>query len=79
MLIPRRAVREVGQLELVDVVNHNQTSRRTIRTGRALSDDEIKMFPDLLQGEQYVIVLSGLHEGEQVVLPAAAAQETPHD
>jgi hypothetical protein len=72
LLIPRRAVHEVGQLELVDVVNHNQTSRRTIRTARALSDDELKMFPDLLQGEPYVIVLSGLREGEQVVLPVAA-------
>jgi membrane fusion protein, multidrug efflux system len=81
LLIPRRAVREVGQLELVDVVNHNQASRRAIRTGRALSEDEVKMFPDLLQGEQYVIVLSGLREGEHVVLPAAAtaAQEAPHD
>jgi len=78
LLIPRRAVHEVGQLELVDVVNHNQTSRRTIRTARTLSNDEIKMFPDLLRGEQYVIVLSGLHEGEQVVLPVAA-QEAPHD
>jgi RND family efflux transporter MFP subunit len=78
LLIPRRAVHEVGQLELVDVVNRNQTSRRTIRTARTLSNDEIKMFPDLLRGEQYVIVLSGLHEGEQVVLPVAA-QEAPHD
>ena len=78
LLIPRRAVREVGQLELVDVVGHHQTSRRTIRSGRVLSDDEIKMFPDLLQREQYIIVLSGLHEGEQVVLPAAA-EETSHD
>jgi RND family efflux transporter MFP subunit len=72
LLIPRRAVHEVGQLELVDVVDHNQTNRRTIRTARTLSNDEVKMFPDLLQGEQYIIVLSGLHEGEQVVLPAAS-------
>jgi len=73
LVIPRRAVREVGQLELVEVAGDNQTSRRAIRTGRALSEDEVKMFPDeLLQGEQYVIVLSGLREGEQVVLPRAA-------
>ena len=45
LLIPRRAVHEVGQLELVDVVNHKQTSRRTIRTGRALSDDESQDVP----------------------------------
>jgi RND family efflux transporter MFP subunit len=78
LLIPRRAVHEVGQLELVDVVDHNQTSRRAIRAGRVLSDDEVKMFPDLLPGEQYVIVLSGLRKGEQVVLPTAA-RETSHD
>ena len=72
LVIPRRAVREVGQLELVEVVDDGRTSRRAIRTGRALSDDEVKMFPDLLQGEPYVIVLSGLREGEQVVLPAAS-------
>jgi len=71
LVIPRRAVRDVGQLELVEVVSDNQTSRQAIRTGRALSEDEVKMFPDeLLKGEQYVIVLSGLREGERVVLPA---------
>ena len=42
-------------------------SRRTIRTGRTLDEN--------------VEVLSGLREGEQVVLPAAsgAAQEAPRD
>ncbi len=74
LVIPRRAVREVGQLELVEVAANNQTNRRAIRTGRALSEDEVKMFPDrLVQGEPYVIVLSGLGEGERVVLPEAGA------
>jgi membrane fusion protein, multidrug efflux system len=63
LVIPRRAVRNVGQLELVDVSDEGRVGRRTIRTGRVLGDD--------------IEVLSGLREGEQVVLPAAsgAAQE----
>jgi RND family efflux transporter MFP subunit len=59
LVIPRRAVRDVGQLELVEVSQNGQVSRRTIRTGRMLGDD--------------VEVLSGLREGEQVVLPAASS------
>ncbi len=71
LVIPRRAIREVGQLELVEVVGKEGTSRRAIRTGRALSEDEVKLFPDKLSpDEPYVIVLSGLSEGERVVLPA---------
>ena len=58
LVIPRQAVREVGQLELVEVVENGQMSRRTIRTGRTFDDD--------------VEVLSGLREGEQVVLAAAS-------
>jgi multidrug efflux pump subunit AcrA (membrane-fusion protein) len=58
-VIPRQAVQEVGQLELVDVVADSQVSRRTIRTGRTLDEN--------------VEVLSGLREGEQVLLPAAAS------
>jgi membrane fusion protein, multidrug efflux system len=56
LAIPRGAVREVGQLDLVEVVEKGQMSRRTIRTGRTFGED--------------VEVLSGLREGEQVVLPA---------
>jgi RND family efflux transporter MFP subunit len=55
LVIPRRAVREVGQLELVEVVENGQLSRRAIRIGRTFGED--------------VEVLSGLREGEQVVLP----------
>ncbi len=57
LVIPRQAVRSVGQLQLVEVVEHGQASRRAIRTGRTFDGD--------------VEVLSGLREGEQVVLPAA--------
>jgi membrane fusion protein, multidrug efflux system len=79
LVIPRRAIRDVGQLELVEVAGEKRTDRRAIRTGRDLTKDEVKMFSDkLMQGEPYVIVLSGLSEGERVVLPAAL-QEAPRD
>jgi len=57
LVIPRQAVRNVGQLELVEVLERGQPIRRSIRTGRKLGDD--------------VEVISGLREGEQVVMPAA--------
>jgi len=56
LVIPRQAVRSVGQLQLVDVLENGQVVRRTIRTGRTKGDD--------------IEVLSGLRDGEQVVLPA---------
>lgn len=67
LVVPRRAVRKVGQLELVDVAERGAASRRAIRTGRTLGDD--------------VEVLSGLREGEQVVASAASepAREAPHE
>jgi RND family efflux transporter MFP subunit len=58
LVIPKAAVRNVGQLQLVDVLDNDQTSRRAIRVGRTIRDD--------------VEVLSGLHEGERVVLPTTA-------
>jgi len=57
LLIPRRAVREVGQLELVEVVQDGQARRRTIRTGRTFGED--------------IEVLSGLREGEELAVPGA--------
>ena len=54
------AVRRVGQLELVEVVEEGRPERRAIRTGRVFGEN----------GEE-VEVLSGLREGEEVVLPAA--------
>jgi membrane fusion protein, multidrug efflux system len=65
LVIPREAVQEIGQLEMVDVVRDGQRSRRAVRTGRTL--------------DKNVEVLSGLREGEQVELPAVASmpQEAP--
>jgi RND family efflux transporter MFP subunit len=55
LVIPRAAVREVGQLNLVEVVENNEPTRRAIRIGRTFGDD--------------LEVLSGLREGEEVVVP----------
>lgn len=67
LVIPRKAVRRVGQIELVDVVEQGKTVRRAVRTGRTLNGD--------------IEVLSGLREGEHVVLPqdSAASEEVLHD
>ncbi len=60
LVIPQTAVRHIGQLELVDVVEGDRLSRRAVRTGRKLDGD--------------VEVLSGLREGEQVLAsPESAA------
>ncbi|MEI8195227.1 MAG: efflux RND transporter periplasmic adaptor subunit [Phycisphaerae bacterium] len=53
LVIPKSAVRKVGQIELVDVSEKGQLQRRAVRTGRVLGDD--------------VEILSGLQAGEQVV------------
>jgi RND family efflux transporter MFP subunit len=58
LVIPRQAVRNVGQLELVDVVQNGRPEMRAIRTGRQIEDD--------------VEVLSGLSDGEEVILPPAS-------
>jgi len=55
LVVPRQAVRNVGQLELVEVWENGRSARRAIRVGRTIGDD--------------VEVLSGLRDGEQVVLP----------
>ena len=67
LVIPQQAVREVGQLELVEVLEGRQVERRSIRIGRTFGDE--------------VEVLSGLRQGEQVVLPAVSgsAQEAPRE
>lgn len=54
LVIPRHAVRNVGQLELVDTVEQGRSCRRAVRTGRVFAED--------------VEVLSGLQEGKQVVV-----------
>lgn len=53
--IPRSAVRHVGQLELVDVVDNGRLVRRAVRIGRSLDDQRVE-------------VLSGLKAGEKVAL-----------
>lgn len=53
LVIPTTAVEQVGQLELVDVVEDGRVRRRAVKLGRTLDDD--------------VEVLSGLREGERVV------------
>lgn len=67
LVIPRKAVQNVGQLELVDVVVDGHTARRAVRTGRTFGDE--------------VEILSGLREGEQVVIPAngAVVKEGGHE
>lgn len=64
LLVPQSAVRLVGQLELVDVVEEEGPVRRAIRTGRVLGDE--------------VEVLSGLRQGEKVVVPPAAQGDAHH-
>jgi hypothetical protein len=69
LAVPREAVQDVGQLTLVEVLENGRPSRRAIRVGRTFGDE-----PDLpaeLRG--CVEVLSGLREGEQVLLPANGA------
>jgi multidrug efflux pump subunit AcrA (membrane-fusion protein) len=63
LVIPRTAIRRVGQLEIVDVADAGgQTlQRRVVRTGRTRDND--------------VEILSGLREGEQVALPAGVRSE----
>lgn len=59
--IPAEAVRRVGQLTLVDVVQHGRLERRTVQLGRAVGTK--------------VEVLSGLAPGE--VIAVAASETAP--
>lgn len=59
LVIPRTAVRMIGQLNVVDVVEGKTLQRRVIQPGRTL-DGKIE-------------VLSGLREGEQIALSAASS------
>ncbi len=52
--IPLRAVRRIGQLDLVDLIVNGQTQRRAVRLGQVADD--------------HVEVLAGLSEGDRVVL-----------
>ncbi len=68
-VIPQQAVRKVGQLELVQVVDKDRSVQRAIRTGRNLGD--VNDENGLVLRDQ-VEVLSGLRRGEQVMLPAGS-------
>lgn len=57
LVIPRTAVRTVGQLELVEIVEGEHVQRRAIRTGRTFDGD--------------VEVLSGLRADERIIATAA--------
>ena len=60
-VVPAAAVRQVGQLTLVDVADRNGVQRRSVRLGRLL--------------EQGYEVLTGLRPGEQVVLAATGEDD----
>ena len=62
LIVPSAAVRRVGQLDEVDVVEGDAVHRRAVQLGRTLSE-----------GRE---VLSGLGEGERVVLTREAATRT---
>jgi len=62
LLVPEAAIRKVGQLDEVDVIDGNAVSRRSVQLGRTL--------------EEGCEVLSGLSEGEKVVLLQAAGIKT---
>ncbi len=77
LLIPRQAVRKIGQLELADVVEGGRLLRRAIRTGRELGTVKIENGQSL---PDQVEVLSGLRRGEEVVLPVGTRPDpTPTD
>ena len=67
LVIPRKAIQTVGQLELVDVVEDGHVVRRAVRTGRVFGEE--------------VEILSGLRDGEQVVVSAgpSVAKEGSHE
>jgi membrane fusion protein, multidrug efflux system len=56
IMVPVAAVQYVGQLELVEVVGPRGPERRFIRTGRRFGDK--------------IEILSGLNQGEKVLLPS---------
>ncbi|MBI5864069.1 MAG: efflux RND transporter periplasmic adaptor subunit [Planctomycetes bacterium] len=59
LIIPRKAVRSIGQLDTATVRGSKGDERRTVRLGRTLGDD--------------IEVLAGLAAGESVVLPSHEA------
>jgi len=64
--VPASAVRRVGQLDLVDVVEGDAIRRRLVLPGRTVDDDQIE-------------VLSGLAAGERVLINADQALSSEAD
>lgn len=54
LLAPARAVRRVGQLDLVDVVVDGRMQRRAVRLGRAYGD-EVEVLAGLAAGERLLV------------------------
>jgi membrane fusion protein (multidrug efflux system) len=63
LLIPRRALRQVGQLDMVDVETPWGVEQRVVILGRAAGDQ--------------VEILSGLKPGEKLLVPVAPAATQP--
>ncbi|HUU84416.1 MAG TPA: efflux RND transporter periplasmic adaptor subunit [Phycisphaerae bacterium] len=64
--VPGAAVRRVGQLDLVRVIEGDQTRRRLVQLGRPADDGLVE-------------VLSGLSPGERVVLPESVDSSSEAD
>jgi len=62
LVVPREAIRVIGQLSVVDVVDGKMLQRRVIQPGRTLGGK--------------LEVLSGLREGEQIALTRVSAGES---
>ena len=62
LVIPKAAVRQVGQLRLVEVAEQGRLYRRSVQLGRAFGDD--------------VEILAGLRAGESVALPSGAGAQS---
>jgi multidrug efflux pump subunit AcrA (membrane-fusion protein) len=58
LLVPQSAVLKRGQMELVFVARHGTAALRLVKTGKVLEDR--------------VEVLSGLEEGEQIIVSETA-------
>lgn len=59
--IPRRAVRQIGQLESVQVMTPHGPRSRHVQTG-AVRDDEVEILAGLEPGESVLLPADGLHE-----------------
>ena len=63
ILIPQRAVHQIGQLSMVEVLSDNRTQRRQVKLGRQLG--------------QQVEILAGLQPGEKILLPEESWNNNP--